>query len=119
MNKRMNIFGDFRTFVFFFCLFLIAPGLASAERISEKKPVFELTARVMLLDLMQDKAIIAEREIALKSHIEKGQKVWDTSFLDRQGNQISPSLFRSRDRVRVTGMETKEGIVAEEIRLMD
>jgi len=116
MNKRIKRFGSISIIS---SLLLVTPCLAAPESMFEKKPVFEITARVMSMDLVQDKAIVAEKEITLKSHIQKGQKVWDTKFLDIRGEPIAPGLFETRDRVRVTGIETKNGVVAEEIILMD
>jgi hypothetical protein len=116
MNKKNTGFS----FVGIFVLFLLAtPGLAEFERMPEEDQLIELTAKIMSMDLIQNEAIIAEKEIALKSHVEKGQKVWDTRFLDRMGKPISPELFKPRDRVKITGIKTKGEIVAQEIIMMD
>lgn len=80
----------------------------------------KLQARVMAIDIISDLAIIAEKEFKLLSHNdEKGEKVWDTRFLDKKGNQISPDQIKKRDRVLVYGKEENGKIIAIKITLLE
>ena len=81
---------------------------------------FELKANVMAIDPIRNLAIIAEKEFKLLSHYdEKGKKVWDTRFLDKEGNQITPDQIEKRDRVLVRGKTDNQTFIAEEIILLE
>jgi len=81
---------------------------------------FKLQAKVMAIDLIRDLAIIAEKEFELLSHYDgNGKKVWNTRFLDKKGNQISPDQIKKRDRVLVHGKNDNGTIIAEEIILLE
>ena len=95
----------------FICIFTTTAIAAEAS-------LFEIRAKIMLLQLDEDLAIIAEKEIHLKAHFEHGKKVWDTLFLDTQGNVMDPTDLQERDRVYVLGAVTNDTIVADEVRLL-
>lgn len=80
----------------------------------------KLQAKVMTIDLISDLAIIAEKEFELLSHYdENGEKVWDTRFLDKDGNQINPDQIKKRDRVLVRGKNDNATVIAVEIILLE
>ncbi|MDY0268505.1 hypothetical protein [Trichloromonas acetexigens] len=99
-------------------LLIVARGnlLMAAETASQQP--YRLDAGVMYIVPDDNLAIIAEKEIHLKSHIEKGIKVWDTRFIDAQDKEINLSTFKKRDRVLVTGSIENGKITADEIRLL-
>ena len=80
---------------------------------------FELRARVMDIDLTYNKIVIAEEEMVLLSHFENNKTVWDTLFLDADGNQISPESIESGSRVSVRGDVENEVSIAKEIILLE
>lgn len=73
------------------------------------------------MDIVSDEnvVIVAEKEIFLKSHDEKGKKVWDTRFLDIKDQLIDLDIIKLRDRVLVTGSVDGGKITADEIRLLE
>lgn len=80
----------------------------------------QLQAKVMAIDLINNLAIIAEEEFKLLYHYDKhGKKVWDTRFLDKEGNQITPDQIEKRDRILVRGKTDNGTIIAREIILLE
>ena len=105
--------------VFFALLFLngmCGMGIAA----DNESDLIELKAKVMAIDLINDLAIIAEEKFKLMSHYDRnGEKVWDTRFLDKEGNQIDPDQIEKRARVLVRGKNDKGTIIALEIILLE
>lgn len=101
----------------FLLTFVLSSQSLMAEN-GESSDSYRLDAGVMYIVPDDNLAIIAEKEIHLKSHIEKGIKVWDTRFIDAQDKEINLSTFKKRDRVLVTGSIENGKITADEIRLL-
>nr|WP_320013428.1 hypothetical protein [uncultured Desulfobacter sp.] len=80
----------------------------------------QLQAKVMTIDLFRNLVIIAEKKFKLLYHYDKnGEKIWDTRFLDKEGNQITPDRIEKRDRVLVRGKNDNGTIIAREIILLE
>ncbi|WP_319574490.1 hypothetical protein [uncultured Desulfobacter sp.] len=80
----------------------------------------QIKAKVMDINLFRNQAIIAEKEFKLLYHYgANGEKVWDTRFLDKDGNQITPDQIEKRDRVLVRGKNDNGTIIAREIILLE
>nr|WP_319490937.1 hypothetical protein [uncultured Desulfobacter sp.] len=91
-------------------------GIAAED---ESVPI-KFKAKVMAIDLINNIVVIAEQKFKLVSHRDKhGKKVWDTRFLDKEGNQISPDQIEKRDRVLVHGKNDSGTIIAEEVILLE
>lgn len=99
---------------------LLLNGMCGMGIAADNESVFfELKAKVMTIDPIRDLAIIAEKEFKLLSHYdENGEKVWDTRFIDKEGNQITPDQIEKRDRVWVRGKNDNGTIIAREIILL-
>ncbi|WP_289022553.1 hypothetical protein [Desulfobacter postgatei] len=100
---------------------LLLKGMCGMGIAADNESVFfELNAKVMDIDPIRGLAIIAEKEFKLISHYdEKGKKTWDTLFLDKEGNQITPDQIKKRDRVLVRGKNDNGTIIAREIILLE
>ncbi|MCK9172509.1 MAG: hypothetical protein RBR03_05010 [Desulfuromonas thiophila] len=115
MQKVENKLSILMFMVFF--LAFAGSTISMADETKEKQR-FRLDAEVMYIVPEENLAVIAEKEIHLKWHIEKGIKVWDSRFVGEQENAIDLSTFKSRDRVLVTGSIKDGKIIADEIRLL-
>lgn len=80
---------------------------------------FELTAKVMEIDLTYNRIVIAEEEMTILSHFKNNKTVWVTRFLDADGHQISPDTIESGNRVTVRGKLENEVYIVEEIILLE
>lgn len=100
---------------------LLLNGMCGMGIATDNESVFfELKAKVMDIDPIRNLAIIAEKKFKLMSHYdEKGKKIWDTLFLDKEGNQITPDQIKKRDRVLVRGKNDNGTIIAREIILLE
>nr|WP_319392834.1 hypothetical protein [uncultured Desulfobacter sp.] len=98
------------------CNGMCSMGIAA----DDESDLVKLKAKVMVIDLINDIVIIAEQKFKLMSHRDKhGTKVWDTRFLDKEGNQISPDQIETRDRVLVHGKNDSGTIIAKEVILLE
>lgn len=105
----------------FALLFLNLNGMCGmAIAADNESGVFQLTAKVMSIDLVSNMAMIAEKEFKLLFHYDKnGEKIWDTRFLNKEGNQITPDQIKKRDRVLVRGKNENGTLIAKEIILLE
>jgi predicted metalloenzyme YecM len=101
--------------IFLFILFFYCSGMA----IAIDSATFQLTAKVMYIDLGKNLINIAENDIGLLYHYEKDKKVWDTHFLNKEGHQISAEQIKKRDRVVVQGYKKDGMLNAREIILLE
>ncbi len=86
----------------------------------EESGPFEMIAGVMEMNLSRNYTIIAEEEIILKYHYnEKKKKVWDTVFLDKEGNPIPPEKIREDAEVFVEGIKNHNGKFADQIQVLE
>ena len=107
-----------RTISLAVCTLLLLAGMSIAA--DTESGIVKLKAKVMAVDLADDLAIIAEQEFKLLSHYdEEGEKVWDTLFLDKDGNPIAPDQIEQRDRVVVHGENDAGTLIAREIMLLE
>ncbi|NWH06701.1 hypothetical protein [Desulfobacter latus] len=100
---------------------LFLSGICSMGIAADNESDFvKLKAKIMAIDLINDRAIIAEKEFKLMFHYDENfEKVWDTRFLDNEGNQITPDQIKKRDRVLVRGKKDNGTIIALEIILLE
>nr|WP_321400256.1 hypothetical protein [uncultured Desulfobacter sp.] len=104
--------------MFFLVMFNGMCGMGIAA--DDESDLIKLKAKVMVIDLINNIVIVAEQKFKLISHRDKhGTKVWDTRFLDKEGNQISPDKIETRDRVLVHGKNDNGTIIAKEVILLE
>ena len=112
MLKRMTSLAIFAM--------LLLTGMCCTGMAAETDPdSCELKGGVMYIDLDKGLVIIAEKEVALLSHYEKKEKIWDTQFVDKEGRQITPDQIKRRDRVQMRGKSNAGKISAIEITLLE
>ncbi|MBU0484841.1 MAG: hypothetical protein KKB30_10050 [Proteobacteria bacterium] len=93
-------------------LAIATPALAGQKGLS-----VELNARIMEIDLGNQKMIVGEKDILLLARLDNGDRKWQTVFVDAKGHTISPVTLKQRDRVLVKGEDDGAGkISAREIR---
>jgi hypothetical protein len=86
---------------------------------NDKYPVvYEIDADVMYVVPDDNLIVVAEREIYLRWHIERGTKIIDTRIVNATGEDIDLATIKSRDRVQVIGSKKNGKITADEIRLL-
>lgn len=103
-------------------LFLNGIGMASnTDDIgSAVDTPFQIKARVMEISRFTNKIIIAENVFKLLYHYDAtGKKVWDTHFLDKEGNPITLEQIKKRDKVLMHGTQKNKDTVALEIILLE
>ncbi len=81
---------------------------------------FELNASIMEINLENNFIVVAEKKISLPYSTKNEQKEWHTAVITADGQSISMTSLKRRDRIMVTGTEsTTQGMKAEKITLLD
>lgn len=124
MNILFNNIKIVFVFVLFACcLFLSDDSFAASTKDQSEKTdtssSFELRALIMEIDLEKGFIVIAEQEIELPQAMQNGKKEWLTKVVDSNGQTLSMTSLKRRDRVLVTGTASIEkGMKAEQITLL-
>ena len=113
--KILNRYNTIYPAVLLISLLLISTVTCLARNqnnADEQAPSFELNARIMEIDLANNRMVVAEEEIHLLSTMKGGEKIWQTHFVDaKKKSEIPAQRFKKRDRVRVLGNKTASGVI--------